>query len=153
MAEGGRLASAGGRGSKHQSPSFWHWLAVHVIEAVAEKGASPSSSSVVGRVITAPLVPDGSGATFNTFAKIGLRNRRNWPRKSRRRVVPPVHWESVLDSCGIARELGVAYATARRVIDGLAVAGIVLSSEMVKRCWVYCARGLLEVLDAPLEAG
>ena len=46
----------------------------HVIDAFAEKGASPSSSTVVGRVITALLVAGGSGAIFNIFAKIGLRN-------------------------------------------------------------------------------
>ncbi len=55
----------------------------HVIDAFAENGADPSSSTVVGRIITALLVAGGSGAIFNIFAKIGLRNPTQLAEKAR----------------------------------------------------------------------
>ena len=53
---------------------------------------------------------------------------------------------------GIAEELGVAYTTARRVIERLEEAGIVLQTGTSKRNRVYCARDMLEVLEAPRAA-
>ena len=50
---------------------------------------------------------------------------------------------------GIAEEMGVAYTTARRALDRLEAAGIVSQSGTVKRNRVYCAREMLEVLEAP----
>ena len=50
---------------------------------------------------------------------------------------------------GIAEELGVAYTTARRAIERLESAGIVLQTGTAKRNRVYCAREMLEVLEAP----
>ena len=54
---------------------------------------------------------------------------------------------------GIADKLGVAYTTARRAIDRLEAAGIVSQNGTAKRNRVYCAREMLEVLDAPQSAG
>ena len=53
---------------------------------------------------------------------------------------------------GIAKELGVAYTTARRAIERLAEAGIVSQTGTSKRDRVYCAREMLEMLEAP-QAG
>ena len=50
---------------------------------------------------------------------------------------------------GIAEELGGAYTTARRAIERLEAAGIVSRSGTAKRKRVYCAREMLEVLEAP----
>ena len=54
---------------------------------------------------------------------------------------------------GIAKELGVAYTTARRAIERLEAAGIVSQTGTAKRNRVYCAREMLEVLEAPHAAG
>ena len=54
---------------------------------------------------------------------------------------------------GVARELGVAYTTARRALDRLEGAGIVSLVGPAKRNRVYCARAMLEVLDAPYASG
>ena len=54
---------------------------------------------------------------------------------------------------GIAKELGVAYTTARRAIERLELAGIVSQTGTAKRNRVYCAREMLEVLEAPHAAG
>ena len=54
---------------------------------------------------------------------------------------------------GIAEELGVAYTTARRAIERLEVAGIVSQTGTSRRNRVYCAREMLEVLEAPQAAG
>ena len=54
---------------------------------------------------------------------------------------------------GIAKELGVAYTTARRALDRLEAAGIVSQSGTAKRNRVYRAREMLEVLEAPRAAG
>ncbi|MXY33130.1 MAG: hypothetical protein F4Y60_03380 [Boseongicola sp. SB0664_bin_43] len=56
----------------------------HVIDAFAEEGAVPSSSTFVGRIITALLVAGGSGAIFNIFSKIGLRNPQQLAEKARK---------------------------------------------------------------------
>ena len=53
---------------------------------------------------------------------------------------------------GIAEELGVAYTTARRAIERLEEAGIVSQTGTSKRNRVYCAREMLEVLQAPQAA-
>ena len=50
----------------------------------------------------------------------------------------------------IARNLGVAYTTARRAVDRLEVAGIVSLSREAKRNRVYCARAILAALEAPV---
>ena len=50
---------------------------------------------------------------------------------------------------GVAEELGVAYTTAQRAIERLQAAGIVSPVGSAKRNRVYCARDMLEVLDAP----
>ena len=54
---------------------------------------------------------------------------------------------------GIAKELDVAYTTARRAIDQLEEAGIVSLVGAARRNRVYCARGMLEILDAPHAVG
>ena len=54
---------------------------------------------------------------------------------------------------GIAKELDVAYTTARRAIDRLEEAGIVSLVGAARRNRVYCARGMLEILDAPHAVG
>ena len=54
---------------------------------------------------------------------------------------------------GVAQELDVAYTTARRAIDRLEEAGIVSLVGAARRNRVYCARGMLEILDAPHAAG
>ena len=53
----------------------------------------------------------------------------------------------------VATELGVAYTTARRAIDRLEEAGIVSLVGSGRRNRVYCARGMLEVLQAPNAVG
>ena len=50
----------------------------------------------------------------------------------------------------IARNLGVAYTTARRAVDRLEDAGIVSLSGEAKRNRVYCARAILAALEAPV---
>ena len=54
---------------------------------------------------------------------------------------------------GIAGELGVAYTTAQRAIERLQAAGIVSPVGAAKRNRIYCARDMLEVLEAPRAAG
>ena len=54
---------------------------------------------------------------------------------------------------GIAKELGVAYTTARRAIERLEMVGIVSQSGTAKRNRVYCAREMLQVLEAPHAVG
>ena len=54
---------------------------------------------------------------------------------------------------GIAKALDVAYTTARRAIDRLEEAGIVSLVEPAKRNRVYCARAMLDILEAPRAAG
>ena len=53
---------------------------------------------------------------------------------------------------GVAEELGVAYTTAQRAVERLQVAGIVSLAGSAKRNRVYCARDMLEVLEAPRAA-
>ena len=50
---------------------------------------------------------------------------------------------------GLAKALNVAYTTARRAVDRLEAAGIVSLVGAAKRNRVYCARAMLEVLEAP----
>ena len=54
---------------------------------------------------------------------------------------------------GVASELDVAYTTARRAIDRLEEVGIVSLVGSGRRNRVYCARGMLEVLQAPNAVG
>ena len=54
---------------------------------------------------------------------------------------------------GVARELDVAYTTARRAIDRLEEAGIVSLVGSGRRHRVYCARAMLEILEAPHAVG
>ena len=54
---------------------------------------------------------------------------------------------------GIAGELGVAYTTAQRAVERLQAAGIVSPVGTAKRNRIYCARDMLEVLEAPRAAG
>ncbi len=49
----------------------------------------------------------------------------------------------------IAAKLEIAYTTARRALDRLESAGIVKPVGTAKRNRVYCARAMLEVLEAP----
>ena len=46
----------------------------HIIDAFAEQRAGETSSTFLGRAMTGLLVAGGSGAIFNLFAKMGLRN-------------------------------------------------------------------------------
>ena len=50
---------------------------------------------------------------------------------------------------GLAQVLKVAYTTARRAVERLQAAGIVSLFEPAKRNRVYCARAMLEILEAP----
>ena len=50
---------------------------------------------------------------------------------------------------GLAQALRVAYTTARRAVERLQAAGIVSLFEPAKRNRVYCARAMLEILEAP----
>ena len=54
---------------------------------------------------------------------------------------------------GVAQEMDVAYTTARRAIDRLEEAGIVSLVGPAKRNRVYCARAMLDILEAPHAAG
>ena len=54
---------------------------------------------------------------------------------------------------GVAKELDVAYTTARRAIDRLEEAGIVALVGASRRNRVYCARAMLEILEAPHAVG
>ena len=54
---------------------------------------------------------------------------------------------------GVASELDVAYTTARRAIDRLEEVGIVSLVGSGRRNRVYCARGMLEILQAPNAVG
>ena len=54
---------------------------------------------------------------------------------------------------GVAQEMDVAYTTARRAIDRLEEAGVVSLVGPAKRNRVYCARAMLEILEAPHAAG
>ena len=53
----------------------------------------------------------------------------------------------------VAEEMDVAYTTARRAIDRLEEAGIVSLVGPAKRNRMYCARAMLEILEAPHAAG
>ena len=50
---------------------------------------------------------------------------------------------------GLAQVLKVAYTTARRAVERLQAAGIVSLVGPAKRNRVYCARAMLEILEAP----
>lgn len=52
---------------------------------------------------------------------------------------------------GLAESLGVAFAIAQRMVDRLESAGIVTRTGEAKRNRVYCARAMLEILEAPLH--
>jgi len=52
---------------------------------------------------------------------------------------------------GAARTLDVAFTTAQRAIGTLEAAGIVQEISQAKRDRVYCARKLLEILEAPVD--
>ncbi|MCY4498933.1 MAG: winged helix-turn-helix domain-containing protein, partial [Rhodospirillaceae bacterium] len=54
---------------------------------------------------------------------------------------------------GIAKELDVAYTTARRAIDRLEMAGVVSPVGDARRNRVYCAREMLDILIAPRATG
>ena len=54
---------------------------------------------------------------------------------------------------GLAEALNVAYTTARRAVDRLEAAGIVSLVGAAKRNRVYCARAMLEMLEAPHAVG
>ena len=75
--------------------------------------------------------------------------RSAWPETVLRLFVGNPFWTAG----GIARELGVAYTTARRAIERLERAGIVAPVGAAKRNRVYCAREMLSVLEAPHAAG
>ena len=53
----------------------------HIIDAFAE-GDAKTSSNFVGRVMTGLLVAGGSGAIFNLFAKMNLRNPQQLAEKA-----------------------------------------------------------------------
>ena len=54
----------------------------HIIDAFAAEGAAPSTSTFPGRIMTGLLVAGGSGAIFNIFAKMGLRNPKELAKKA-----------------------------------------------------------------------
>ena len=53
---------------------------------------------------------------------------------------------------GVAEELGVAYTTAQRAVERLQAEGIVSPVGSAKRNRIFCAREMLEVLEAPRAA-
>jgi len=50
---------------------------------------------------------------------------------------------------GVAKRLCIAFTTARRAIDRLESAGVVVRASGAKRNRVYCAREILEILEEP----
>ena len=54
----------------------------HIIDAFASDGKATGEATFLGRIITGLLVAGGSGAIFNIFAKIGLRNPKELARKA-----------------------------------------------------------------------
>ncbi len=54
---------------------------------------------------------------------------------------------------GVAARLGVAFTTAQRAIERLERNGIVQAATGAKRSRVYCARGLLQILEEPARLG
>ena len=72
-----------------------------------------------------------------------------WPEQVLRLLIGNPFWTAG----GIAEALGVAYTTARRAIEKLEAAGIVSQTGTAKRNRVYCAREMLEILEAPRATG
>ena len=56
----------------------------HVIDAFAKEGGTEAQSTFLGRLITGLLVAGGSGAIFNIFAKLGLRNPTQLAEKAKK---------------------------------------------------------------------
>ena len=56
-------------------------------------------------------------------------------------------------AAGLSERLGIAYTTARRALDRLEEAGIVQPAGPAKRNRAWCAREMLEVLEAPEAPG
>ena len=56
----------------------------HVIDAFASEGAPETGSTFLGRLMTGLLVAGGSGAIFNIFAKMGLRNPKQLAEKAQK---------------------------------------------------------------------
>ena len=55
----------------------------HIIDAFApDKGSAAAPSTFLGRIITGLLVAGGSGAIFNIFTKLKLRNPKELARKA-----------------------------------------------------------------------
>ncbi len=53
-------------------------------EAAVTQGAAGSTSTFLGRIMTGLLVAGGSGAVFNIFAKLGLRNPAQLANKAKK---------------------------------------------------------------------
>ena len=54
----------------------------HIIDAFAKEGSAAAPSTFLGRMITGLLVAGGSGAIFNLFAKMNLRNPKQLAEKA-----------------------------------------------------------------------
>ena len=72
-----------------------------------------------------------------------------WPEQVLRLFIGNPFWTVA----GVAEALGVAYTTAGRAIEKLEAAGIVSQTGTAKRNRVYCAREMLEILEAPHATG
>ena len=67
------------------------------------------------------------------------------------RVVELLAANPFITAKGCAEKLGVAFTTAQRAIDRLERLGIVQQSGTAKRNRVYCAKALLDILEAPAK--
>lgn len=56
----------------------------HVIDAFAQEGDVAAPSTFLGRVITGLLVAGGSGAVFNIFTKLNLRDPKKLEEKAKK---------------------------------------------------------------------
>jgi len=65
---------------------------------------------------------------------------------------PPIALQNIAAK-GIAEEFDVVCTTGQRAVERLQAAGIVSPVGSAKRSRVYCARDMLEVLEAPRAAG
>lgn len=67
------------------------------------------------------------------------------------RVVELLAANPFITAKGCVEKLGIAFTTAQRAIERLERLGIVQQAGTAKRDRVYCAKALLEILEAPAQ--
>jgi ribosomal protein S25 len=67
------------------------------------------------------------------------------------RVVELLAANPFITAKGCAEKLDIAFTTAQRAIERLERLGIVQQTDAGKRDRVYCAKSLLEILEAPAK--